>query len=35
MGLVNDVVPLEALERETVAVVPRDGRALAARRCGC
>ena len=28
MGLVNTVVPLERLEEETVAVVPRDARAL-------
>ena len=35
MGLVNTVVPLERLEEETVAVVPRDARALAASRCGC
>ena len=31
MGLVNTVVPLERLEEETVAVVPRDARALAVR----
>ena len=31
MGLVNTVVPLERLEEETVAVVPRDARALPVR----
>ena len=31
MGLVNTVVPLEQLEEETVAVVPRDARAVAVR----
>ena len=31
MGLVNTVVPLEELEVETVALVPRDARALAVR----
>ena len=31
MGLVNTVVPLDRLEEETVAVVPRDARAVADR----
>ena len=35
MGLVNTVVPLDRLEEETVAVVPRDAPAQPLSRCAC
>ena len=35
MGLVNAVVPIDELERETVAWCREMSAPLAARRCGC